>query len=165
MESPEEPKGEQQAEKKGENHGIELQGFSDEVDESMKIPIYSPRTTYYKIREQDEFFLNELMLKLDPFTVSILANDFKFNGGELKLEQFILMMKQHLKDWKLGIPNREYKLLRSLAILFDQIDLNLNGLLEWEELANYVLGKATGTLSLSLRGGGLSGRMRCSIRQ
>ncbi len=33
--------------------------------------------------------------------------------------------------------------MRTLAILFEQIDLNLNELLDWEELANYVLGKAT----------------------
>ena len=119
----------------------------EEIDpflEQLRVPIYSPRTTYQKIREQDEDFLNELMLKLDPFTVSILANDFKMKGGELNVVQFILMMKNHLKDWKTGIKNRDYKLLRSLAILFDQIDINLNGLLEWEELSNYVLGKATG---------------------
>jgi hypothetical protein len=59
------------------------------------------------------------MLKLDPFTVSILANDFKLQGGELGVDQFILMMKNHLKDWKVGIKNREYKLLRSLSLLFD----------------------------------------------
>jgi hypothetical protein len=56
------------------------------------------------------------------------------------------MMKNHLKDWKVGIKNRDYKLLRSLSLLFDQIDINLNGLLEWEELSNYVLGKATGKI-------------------
>jgi hypothetical protein len=55
------------------------------------------------------------------------------------------MMKDHMSEWNVGVPNREYRLVRCLSILFDQIDLNLNGLLEWEELANYVLGKATGS--------------------
>lgn len=44
---------------------------------SKRVAIYSPRTTYKKIREADEFFLQELMLKLDPFTVSVIANDFR----------------------------------------------------------------------------------------
>ena len=58
-----------------------------------KVPIYSPRTAYKKIIESDELFLSELMLKLDPFTVSVIANDFRFAGGEVRLPEFIIMMK------------------------------------------------------------------------
>jgi hypothetical protein len=49
------------------------------------VPVYSPRTAYDHIREQDDYYLQEVMFKLDPFTVSILANDFKARGGELKV--------------------------------------------------------------------------------
>jgi hypothetical protein len=33
----------------------------------------------------------------------------------------------------MDIPNREEKLIRCLVNLFNEIDLNGNGILEWEE--------------------------------
>ena len=41
------------------------------------IPIYTPRTTYNFIRQNDELLLNDLTLNFDPFTISILKNEFK----------------------------------------------------------------------------------------
>jgi hypothetical protein len=41
------------------------------------------------------------------------------------------------------LPNREIKLIRCLANLFEEIDLNGNGILEWDEFTNYVIEKAT----------------------
>jgi hypothetical protein len=41
------------------------------------------------------------------------------------------------------ITNRDIKLIRSLANLFEEIDLNGNGILEWEEFTNYIIEKAT----------------------
>jgi Bicoid-interacting protein 3 (Bin3) len=41
------------------------------------------------------------------------------------------------------IPNRDEKLIRCLVNLFNEIDLNGNGILEWEEFQNYVIEKAT----------------------
>ncbi len=43
----------------------------------------------------------------------------------------------------MDITNRDIKLIRSLANLFDEIDLNGNGVLEWEEFTNYIIEKAT----------------------
>ncbi len=39
------------------------------------------------------------MLKLEPFTVSVIANDFESAGGEVRVAEFIALMKPHLKDW------------------------------------------------------------------
>lgn len=44
---------------------------------------------------------------------------------------------------QMEIPNREIKLIRCLVNLFNEIDLNGNGILEWEEFQNYVIEKAT----------------------
>jgi hypothetical protein len=91
-------------------------------NEKLKIPIYSPRTSYKKIKESDDNLLQELMLKLDPFTVSVIGNDFKCAGGEIKVEEFIVLLKHHLKEWKTGkdhITNRDYKIRRILVNLFD----------------------------------------------
>ncbi|KRX04533.1 WD40-repeat-containing domain [Pseudocohnilembus persalinus] len=108
--------------------------------EKLKVPIYSPRSTYQQIREKDDLLLQELIFFLEPFTVSVLANDFEELGSEVDKIQFINLMKFHLKDWQVGIPNREYKLIRTLDSFFDQMDINNNGSLDWEELSNYVLG-------------------------
>lgn len=43
----------------------------------------------------------------------------------------------------MDIPNRETKLVRCLTNLFEEIDLNGNGILEWDEFTNYVIEKAT----------------------
>lgn len=38
------------------------------------------------------------MLKLEPFTVSVIANDFEAAGGEVRVAEFIILMKEHLKE-------------------------------------------------------------------
>lgn len=43
----------------------------------------------------------------------------------------------------MDIPNREQKLIRCLTNLFEEIDLNGNNLLEWNEFTNYIIEKAT----------------------
>lgn len=51
----------------------------------------------------------------------------------MNLTEFILVVKEHLLSWQMDIPNREEKLIRCLVNLFNEIDLNGNGILEWEE--------------------------------
>ena len=41
--------------------------------------------------------------------------------------------------WYPNIPNRENILIKLLSRLFDEIDLNSNGDLEWDEFANYII--------------------------
>jgi hypothetical protein len=60
--------------------------------DKLKVFIYSPRTSLRKIIESDDKILQELMLKLDPFTINVLTNDFETAGGELNCEDFIIMM-------------------------------------------------------------------------
>ena len=79
------------------------------------IPIYTPRTTYNFIRQNDELLLNDLTLNFDPFTISILKNEFKERGGAMNMVDFIMIIKDHLIHWQLEIPNREKKLIRCLS--------------------------------------------------
>ena len=48
-----------------------------------------------------------------------------------------------MKFWQVGIPNRDIALVRYLTYLFNEIDINGNGDMEWEEFTNYVIEKAT----------------------
>lgn len=41
------------------------------------------------------------------------------------------------------MPNRDVSIVRYLTYLFNQIDINGNGDMEWEEFTNYVIQKAT----------------------
>ena len=61
----------------------------------------------------------------------------------MNLTEFIMVVKEHLLSWQIDIPNREVKLIRCLVNLFHEIDLNGNGILEWDEFTNYVIEKAT----------------------
>ncbi|CAD8135461.1 unnamed protein product [Paramecium pentaurelia] len=63
--------------------------------------------------------------------------------GSMEVTEFILVVKEHLLSWQLEISNRDIKLIRQLVNLFEEIDLNGNGKLEWEEFTNYIIEKAT----------------------
>ena len=107
------------------------------------VPIYSPRTTYKLVLQNDENLLADLTLNFDPFTINVLKNEFFIRNWEMRITEFILVVKEHLLSWQVDITNREIKLIRSLANLFEEIDLNGNGVLEWEEFTNYIIEKAT----------------------
>ncbi len=61
----------------------------------------------------------------------------------MTIVDFVLILKEHLLNWQIELPFRERKLIRVLIMLFDEIDLNGNGLLEWDEFTNYIIEKAT----------------------
>ncbi|CAD8044697.1 unnamed protein product [Paramecium primaurelia] len=107
------------------------------------VPIYSPRTTYKQILHTDETLLADLTLNFDPFTINVLRTEFLMRHGSMEVTEFILVVKEHLLSWQLEISNRDIKLIRQLVNLFEEIDLNGNGNLEWEEFTNYIIEKAT----------------------
>lgn len=53
------------------------------------IPIYSPRTTYKNIRQNDDNLLADLTLNFDPFTINVLKNEFFVRKWEMRLPEFI----------------------------------------------------------------------------
>ena len=57
--------------------------------------------------------------------------------------EFIMVVKEHLLSWQPDISNRDFKLIRCLYYLFEEIDLNGDGYLDWDEFTNYVIEKAT----------------------
>jgi len=61
----------------------------------------------------------------------------------MKIVDFILIVKEHLLSWQTDLTNREQKLIRCLLQLFYEIDLNGNGILEWDEFTNFIIEKAT----------------------
>ena len=100
--------------------------------------IYSPRTTISNIREKEERIFNDLKIGFDPYTIKIMKKHYKEHLGKLNKETFISILKRHLLMWHPNLPNREKTLIKLLSRLFDEIDLNSNGDLEWDEFVNYI---------------------------
>lgn len=101
--------------------------------------IYSPRTTISIIKDKEEKIFNDLKIGFDPYTIKIMKKHYKDHLGKLNKETFISILKRHLLTWHPNLPNREETLIKLLSRLFDEIDLNSNGDLEWEEFVNYII--------------------------
>lgn len=107
------------------------------------MPLYSPRTTYKTVIESDERLLSDISLNFDKYIIGIMKKEFAVRNWEIRLQEFINIVRQHLVAWQTDLPNREYRLVRCLTSLFDEIDINGNGILEWDEFTNYIIEKAT----------------------
>ena len=101
--------------------------------------LYSPRTEYSNFLETEETLFNDLTLNFDPITIKIIKKHFKERLGSLNKVEFISILKNHLLSWHQELPNRELLLIKLLARLFSEIDLNDNGSLEWAEFTNYII--------------------------
>ena len=101
--------------------------------------IYSPRTTISNIKEKEEKLFADLKIGFDPYTIKIMKKHYKEHLGKLNKETFVSILKRHLLTWYPNLPNRSKILIKLLSRLFDEIDLNSNGDLEWEEFVNYII--------------------------
>ena len=73
---------------------------------SEVVPIYSPRSTYKRIKTTDEKMIADMTLNFDKLTINLLKEEFLQHHNELNLEEFIIIAKKHLKFWQNDIPNR-----------------------------------------------------------
>ena len=101
--------------------------------------IYSPRTTTSQMMEKEEIMYEDLKKGFDPYTIKIIKKHYKEHLGKLNKETFVSILKRHLLTWHPNIENRTKILIKLLSRLFDEIDLNSNGDLEWEEFVNYII--------------------------
>ena len=101
--------------------------------------IYSPRTSISNLREREEKLFNDLGIGFEPATIEIMKKHFKERLGVINKVTFISIIKRHLNKWHPELSNREEILVKLLSKLFDQIDLNSNGDMEWNEFMNYIV--------------------------
>lgn len=101
--------------------------------------VYSPRTTFSKQTDNFNSLFNDLASGFDPYSIKIIKKHFKERLGRLTEVTFIAILKQHLLNWHPNLENREEILIKLLSRLFNEIDLNNNGILEWDELTNYII--------------------------
>ena len=101
--------------------------------------IYSPRTSMSNMREREEKLFSDLGIGFEPGTIEIMKKHLKERLGVIDKITFISIIKRHLDKWHPELANREEILIKLLSRLFDQIDLNSNGDLEWSEFMNYIV--------------------------
>ena len=101
--------------------------------------IYSPRTSMSNMREREEKLFSDLGIGFEPATIEIMKKHLKERLGVIDKITFISIIKRHLDKWHPELTNREEILIKLLSRLFDQIDLNSNGDLEWSEFMNYIV--------------------------
>ena len=101
--------------------------------------VYSPRTSISKMREREEKLFSDLGIGFEPATIDIMKKHFKERLGVINKVTFISIIKRHLNKWHPELCNREEILVKLLSRLFDQIDLNSNGDMEWSEFMNYIV--------------------------
>ena len=68
--------------------------------------IYSPRSSYKRIKEQDEKMIADMTLNFDKLTINLLREEFERRGNAITLPEFISITTKHLKFWQVDLPNR-----------------------------------------------------------
>ena len=101
--------------------------------------IYSPRTTFYHNKKYNDDLYNDLSNSFDPITLKILKTNFKEKLGKITKIDFINNVRNNLINFHPELPNRKSVIIKLLSRLFDEVDLNNNHFLEWNEFTNYIL--------------------------
>ena len=101
--------------------------------------LYSPRTTFILEKEKEEKLYQDLAIGMDPLSIKIMKSYFKEKLGVLNEIEFICILKNNLMSWHPELPNREEILVKLLYRLFQDIDLNCNSEMSWEEFADYLI--------------------------
>ena len=109
-------------------------------DNNMKYSfLYSPRTNYVNLKENENKLFSELAKSFDPYTIKILKKHFKEHLGILNKENFICIIKSHLLNWEPDLPHREKIIINLLSRLFEEIDINSKGKIDWKDFVNYII--------------------------
>ena len=101
--------------------------------------IYSPRTSFIIQQEKEEKLLQDLAKGFDPITIKIIKSFFKERLGEIDKSEFIGLLQNNLLTWHPELPDRENILNKLLSTLFEDIDLDSNKKISWDEFMDYVM--------------------------
>ena len=101
--------------------------------------VYSPRTTYDTEKSKENYLYKDLLQSFDPYTLNTLRRHFKEHLGSITKDIFICILKRHLLSWHLNIKNRQVIIIKLLSKLFDEIDLDSDDKISWNEFSNYLV--------------------------
>ena len=107
--------------------------------------IYSPRTSFIKQLEKEEKLLQDLRESFDPISIKIFKSFYKERLGEIDKAEFIGLLKNNLLTWHPELPNRENIMIKLLAKIFEEIDIDNNKNVSWDELIEFVINASMNT--------------------
>ena len=90
-----------------------------------------------------EAFTLELMMMLNLDNLARLKQQFAKYRDNLDVHEFIDAMRQHLPHTALSAA-QEVALVANLSELFEQVDVNGDERMEWEELTSFIVERQTG---------------------
>lgn len=97
------------------------------------VKIKDPNKRYYMITEK--FSTDKLMMHLDKDQLETLEEAFSQHPNGILLPNFVWLMKDQT-------PHKEYEkydLVYGLCWLFDEIDINGDLHMEWQEFTQYII--------------------------
>ena len=101
--------------------------------------IYSPRTTYNNQKSLENNLYKDLLQSFDPYTLKILRRHFKEHLGSITKDLFICILKRHLLSWNPKIKNRPKIMVQLLSQLFDEIDLDSDDIINWDDFCYFLV--------------------------
>ena len=101
--------------------------------------IYSPRTTFNSKKLLENNLFTDLLQSFDPYTLKILRRHFKEHLGSISKDLFICILKRHLVSFNPKVNNRQGIIVKLLSQLFDEIDLDSDNIINWNEFANFLV--------------------------
>jgi hypothetical protein len=111
-----------------------------ELAESMRKS--ATREQYSGIRTEREKATFAMMMRMNPEALTAIRKEFFVREDEIVLEEFIYIIQTHLnKSSEIeGEEQREFGM--KMFDLFQDIDVNGDGNLEWQEFTSFVVEKA-----------------------
>lgn len=79
------------------------------------------------------------MWRIRPYNNKNHENFFKERLGQLNKQEFIGFLQKNLLTWKPDLPDRDTILVKFLSKIFEDIDLNNNYNIEWEEFTDFII--------------------------
>ena len=115
-----------------------MNNLSQNKTDNYKL-IYSPRTTYNSQKILENNLYRDLLQSFDPYTLKILRRHFKEHLGSITKDLFICILKRHLLSWSPKIKNRQKIMIQLLSQLFDEIDLDSDEIIDWNDFCIYLV--------------------------
>ena len=112
--------------------------LSENQTDNYKL-IYSPRTTYNTQKAFENKLYKDLLQSFDPYTLKILRRHFKEHLGSITKDLFICILKRHLLSWNPKIKNRPKIMVQLLSQLFDEIDLDSDDIINWDDFCYFLV--------------------------
>ena len=101
--------------------------------------IYSPRTTYDVSKSYENKLYIQLLESFDIKMLTSLQRHFKEHLGNITKDLFICILKNNLPNINSELKNKKKIMIKLLSKLFDEIDLDSNEIINWNEFCNFLL--------------------------